>query len=844
MSTLQLNVKPLGLLNRPNQYGIIPVGAMFDALNVFLRKPGVLSPQPQLLEWSNTTFSFATGDEAALVAPTDIPGQTDQRVLMIVATTGGNDFVVWFAANGTLGFASWTETSTGAIPRVIPRRCKYVKHKNRFFVLSTIGTQVFDVLTPSTTAERQSRYAGMQPVVFATFGAITTTGGWFPSNSWVAYRTVFSRKYADGYELISQPSSGEIVANGGGGAAVVRITVTIPSTLIPGLDTVEIYRTRTRAAGTDTGPTYMLVASIPVTASNVGTSPTFDDGTPETGLGEELYTNPGAGQGGEQFDNRQPPVAKCIAMFKGYAIYANLTQPPKLTLNIPAFSGSPADAARVSAIGARLVVGGTSTSGSPTITGISAADMVGLAIGQQYSGVNFVGDRRIVSLGATTITLDGNASVSGAHNFNMIDVLFYRRGGSGSWNSVFMQAGAMYSNFRANGFIVYASRASGGLAGTSVPVTVALEPDRWITVGDGSFEVVATNGQNYAPKLLSPPAFPVSAGLTGGLKVSPTSQPNSWQWSKVQEPELCPATQTKFCGSGDILDLASTRDACFFTCSDGLWRLSGDGTLGADGFNWRLDPVDSTLTPTGPRTTGVMRDNVYQYGPRGLIRVSSDRGIEMLSIDRINELQGSPYAEEQPMLLVCDETNNEVWFSFNPQTGDDWFVYNASTNAFTKADRTAAQIVTAAGFVKMAFNSGQGGIEFAGKNVAGTATLLKHLAAVSPVYQAAQLANFMPIFGKSPTTVKQWQRATHLFANLSPAQPIVALWNEAGAPSAITPAGQVGFADMRATVWTPMAAAVAPAIKVGYSTQSAAGYYEYLGFSIEFEELTAQQRAR
>lgn len=839
MSTLQLIVKPLGLLNRPNQYGIIPAGAMFDALNVFLRKPGLLSPQPQLLEWSNTTFSFNTGDEAALVAPTDIPGQTDQRVLMVVATTGTPDFVVWFAANGTLGFATWTETSTGAVPRVIPRRCKSVKHRNRFFVLSTIGVQVFDDLTPSTTTERQSRYAGMQSVVFGQFLATTATGGWLAATSAVSYRVIFSRKFADGYELLSQPSAAVRASNNGATPAVVNVSVTLPSTLIPGVDTVEIYRTRTQAVGVDTGPTYRLAASLPVTAGNVGTTVVFDDGTPETGLGEELYTNPGAQ--GETFDNRQPPVAKCIAMFKGYAIYANLTQPPKLTLQVPYYAGSPADAARVNSIASRSVTG-TSSIGSATITGVSAADIVGVKIGQQYTGINFGGvTRNVTAVGATTITLDANATVAGSHAFFLGDVLFYRRGGSGSWSSIFMNNA--YANARANGFIVYATTAFVSFETGAHPYTITLEPDRWITAGDGSFEVLATNGQNYAPKLDSPSAYPVSSGQSG-LKSTPTTQPNSWQWSKVQEPELCPAIQSKFCGSGDILDLASTRDACFFHCSDGIFRLSGDGTVGPDGFNWRLDPVDSTLTPTGPRTTGVMRDNVYQYGNRGLIRLSSDKGIELLSVDRLNELQGSPYAEEQPMLLVCDETNNEVWFSFNPQTGDDWFVYNASTNAFTKADRTAAQIVTAAGFVKMAFNSGQGGIEFAGKNVAGTATMLKHLSAVSPTYQAVQLANFMPIFGKSPTTTKQWLRATHLFANLSPAQPIVPLWNELGGASAITPLGQAQFADMRATVWTPMAAAVAPAIKVGYTTQSAAGYYEYMGFSIEFEELTAQQRAR
>lgn len=836
MSTLQLVVKPLGLLNRPNQYGIIPAGAMFDCTNLFLRKPGLLSPQPQLLEWSNS-FSFTAGDEAALVAPTDVAGQTDQRVLMIVAQAGANDSVVWVATDGTFGSATWTETLTGAVPRVIPRRGKYIKHRDRFFVLSTIGVQVFDDLTPSTTAERQSRYAGMQSVVFGQFGALTTTGGWLPAASAVSYRVLFSRKYADGYELLSQPTAAQRVSTSS--ICVVNISIDLPSTLIPGLDTVEVYRTRTRALGVDTGPTYMLAASIPITAANVGTTVVFNDGTPESGLGIALYTNPGAD--GETFDNRQPPVAKCIAMFKGYAFYANLTLPPSLKLSVPWYATDPAAASRLSSVAGRLVTG-TSTIGSPTITGISAADMVGIQIGQQYSSSNFGGvTRNVVAVGATTITVDSNATVAGSHNFRIDDVLFYRRGGSGSWSGVVMATA--YSGLRANGFIVYANTAFTAEVG-AWPYTITIEPARWITVGDGSFEVLATNGQNYAPKLPVPAAFPVSSGQSG-LKSIPRTQPNAFQWSKSQEPEACPATQTKFCGSGAVLDLASTRDALFFSCSDGLWRLSGDGTAGADGFNWRLDPVDSTLTPTGPRTTGVMRDNVYQYGNRGLIRISSDKGIELLSVDRLNELQGSPYAEEQQMIVVCDETNNEVWFSFSPNTGGDWYVYNASTNAFTKAARVSTQIVTAAGFAKMAFNGGQGGIEFAGLNVAANGTVLKHLANVSPSYQAVQLANFMPVFGKSPTTMKQWLRATHLFANVSPAQPIFPRWNELGAGSAsLTPVGSALFADARATAWVPMAHAVAPAIKVGYTTAAAAGYYEYMGFSVEFDELTAQQRAR
>lgn len=839
MTTQQL--VPLGIIDRPNQYGVIPAGALSTAGNVFLRKPGILTPQPVLNEWDQTA-AVSVGFEAALIACTDVPGQSPQWCLQLNSSTSSTIYIWARSSDGAFNSSTWTELTTATVPLLIANRPFWVKHRTRFFILTDRGTMVQDFLNPASSTERRPRYAGMIPVSGQLIQGIATPGGGiYATDTRAAYRSVYRRVFADGYAITSQPfPPAELYAVA---AENGQIQINVPSTALVD-DIVEVYRTKIVAGTVDPGPTYYLCKSFVVTASQIGTVVTLTDNVPNEGLGLELYTNPG--QEGAAQDNRQPPLAKCIAVYKGFTFYANLTQPPRLTFTAPVTANVPATPAdkRGGWIGTRQVTG-TTTNGNPTITAISAADMIGLVIGQRMSTTGrFAFPATIIAVGANSITLDQNANAGGAgYAFAITDIIYARQGGSGSYSLAATASAEQFLAFDlTNSYVVTTDRLAVDLNNPTPPapgLKLSIEPARWITTGDGSFEFLATNGQNYTPVIPSPAAFPISTGQAG-LKATPKTEKNRFQWSKDQQPEACPAINSAGCGSTDILGLASTRDALYFFCADGLFRLSGSAG------QWRLDPVDSTITPAGPKTIGVMFDTVYCYSNNGLARITSSGVPEYLSAPRINALQGQTYDEASTMLLICDEGNNEVWFAFTPQTGGTWWIYNAITDSFVNAIRTSSEAVTAVGYAELGFNSGAGGIEFAGRNTANTFYALKHLDAVPTQFMASADMRFQAAYGKRAETVKQWLRATHMFSPGASGTTFIARWNGT-IPGSIAPSFPVSTGpDSRATFWVPSSAAVAASIQPGIRGSTGVGStnYDYLGCTLEFEELTTQQRAR
>lgn len=838
-------VKSLGLINRPNQYGVIPAGSMFDCQQVFLRKAGSLEPAPVLTQWTTTTAQVGTLE---LIATSDVTGTTDQRMLSVISPTGAPPYAMRWYSNTGVATASESYSDivsrSGAVPiSLIANRPFLLRHRDRFFVLTNQAVVVHDLLRPSTLAERAPRLAGWArgapyPQVFFT----ASTGGPFGANELAAYKVILRRVYADGYAITSAPTSGIVAVNTLGAGAIGNVEVTMPTPFFAGADTfVEIYRTYIRPNATDPGATYYLCRSIRVTAANAGTVVSVTDSLPNVGLGEALYTNPGGG--GELQSNLAPPFAKTAAVYKGFAFYANLVQPPRAKILAPipsTLSLLPAgDVRRLTNLGSRQGTG-TSAIGSSQLTAVSAADIAGVAVGQQITHAGWPASVRVVTaVGATTITLSGaTATVAGASTFSALDVLYYRQAAGSGYSSVPVggQVSVLLSLLVLQATANHATATP--LSGLSYDwIEFTLSPNSF---QDGSIlELIASNGQNYTPQLPSPTGGEPTSGQSG-LVFNQTIQPNGFQWSKDQQPEACPVVNIGFCGSGDILKIESTRDALYFFCTDGIFRLSGSGG------QWRLDPLNSTLVITGPKCTGVLGDNVYAYTNVGLVRISSDQLPQRLSESRLNEMQGSPYAEDQATMLLCDESNNEVWVSFAPSvagSGGRWRVYNADTDTFVSND-FATTGVTAATYSSLGnLPAGQeGSLEFGGPDVSVAGHIIRHMK-TAPTAWLAPVCNYQPFFGKRVETTKQWIRATHFFSNGMINQ-VQARWNQIAAAGLVVPVGQALNADSRATFWVPRNAAISPTLVIGWSMPLVTAAYEYLGFSVEFEELTTQQRAR
>lgn len=841
MGSTQTMVTPLGLWNRPNQYGKIEPGAMFDAADYFMRRPGVLEVQP-----SPVLYSAALGTSAAHyygLMSTDVPGQTNQYVIALETNFSTIGQVVWYLKDGTApnGLETWSDWFYGSNPDLMFNRPFYVHARSRLCHITNFGLYVWDYLNPTSAAQRKSREAGLNTPSNLFPQAGVTGLATFPNGSKVRYRVTSRLLFADGYEVVSMPSGPALCINDTGTTGDFSYIVRIPSqpnALPSGHQLfVDVWRTRSQPSA-DPGATYYLAKTILVTAGNANTFVTVDDSTPDNALGDELYTN--AGQEGEPQANRKPPLAKTIASYKGFAFYGNLVQPATVNaLTVQCFNATGSTPVTGAAIGVKAgdhgSYSGTTTNGSPTITAVSPNPVGTLQIGMFINaGANGLQGGFVTALTSTTITSDRNATSSGSFaNWSFADTIAVRVGDSGGW---------FITDVRTTSGVLSALSLATSVVGANVDDTVFTVTTGVVTnhYYDGNvIEMMTTVPNATNPLLQQITAFPIpTTSNTAAIVGRQDIQPNGLQWSKDSQPEYCPGDNIVRVGNGTILKLESTRDALWIFCSDGIYRLSGAGG------DWSIDPVDSTITITGPQATCVMRDIVYAYTNIGLVRITSDNGIEAVSKFRLNELQGSPFAEEQQLMMTYDEKWNEVWFCFSPNTANaTWYVYNADTDAFTTSTRDGSFSTYSAVHCKLGFNGGLGGIEW---GVAGaTQNALVHIPQAGATSWKTPLANFMPLTGKSPSSMKQWQRCTHIFETGATVS-VIPLWNELDRGSIAVPRSNGSTdVDARAAFWVPRQAAIAPAIKVGWTTATApTAENPYLGFKIEMEELTDQPRAR
>lgn len=713
--TQQLLLKPLGLITQPNKLGTIPQGALALADQCYMRQPGTIenaytytqvSPGSLLANANGPAFVVPTDDKYAYYSYNNSIGSRFWAFVDFTNTStwpfGGE-----FAFSDELGLAQTIDV-TGRYGTTINR--------NRLLVTGANGTYVYDIPTHSTT-----RSAGMpQPAVINVDGS-SVVGLALPPNTHCMYTAVFVRRFSDGYELVSPPALAQEAANySSTDTHSVQMTVWCGSGsgldgYMQAGDILQIYRTKSQSYNsttkvyTNTGSDYLLAIEYTLKAADItADSVSLTDNCPDASLGEALYTN----QGVKTADGvaLPAPTAKVITTFKGYTFYMNRKDPPKFTLRSPVWWGQMLDGAtgvdattRATGIGERSFKA-NSTSGSAVLSSISAADIVGIKVGQQLSfgAVGIPQFANVIAVGASSITLDANAtSTTTATNFAVDDVIEVNGRkfpiGFPSRISQYIQS----SSFDVGRIAFYclnfvnSQPGAANLGPSAVPAqNVDCFYERLIDQ-IGSITIRATNGANWVP------AFPkLELGETAKTFAS-TQVANGISWSEQNQPENVPPLNTAFCGSGEIYAAYATRDCIWIFCSDGLWRLSGTGgSAGAEGFDWRIDPVDSTLIIAGPQAGCVLRDMVFAYTNRGLVQVSSDGTIKELTLGRVDDrLPGAPFSAptwvtSTALFLVADETNDEVWMRETITPGNRVWIYNyindALTNDFVGIDQVSS----------------------------------------------------------------------------------------------------------------------------------------------------------
>lgn len=761
-------VRPLGLVTQPNRMGGFAPGALSFANGAAMRSPGLLTKLPSWAAYSAAGSIWAVNPSTPhLLLPLDSKtmclgvsggGVWDQRFVDAAASFGNQ-------LNGTTPYFPWTFDSAGSVFAT--------RNRDRILLNSNKGILINDDIAPASNGAALPRMAGLAPLPLSATESTSGTVSALLAGQVCALTIVWRRKFSDNYEIVSPPSPpvavGALVASNVAVLSQWDATSLGVNRPIAG-DVIEIYRTRSQAVSVSLGNVFYLTASITLTAAQIAAKTAgYTDTTPDDRVssGRELYSNPG--QTTPLSFKLAPPLAKALATFKGYTFYGYRTDAAKIDLTVlggisatlPA--GTPS--ARLNGIGLRVLTG-TFVSGSPTVTAISAADIVGIAVGQVLLPGPFAGGLTITAVGATTITMSGNANANTTVAFTTVDALLFPEGTISviDWSALSNQLPYAVD------YSVFASATEPPVATPGTPYGITYSPRQFAIArtraGGGTFTIKASNPQNYQPKL---PATTDTA-----LTVSPTVVKNGLAWSEQGQPEAVPPVNTLTVGSGEIYAMHPTRDALWIFASDGLWRLSGTGGAAgtAAGFDWRVDPVDSTLSLSAPHAACVLRDTVYAYTSRGLVAIS-DSGIQELSSGVINDLlPGPPFSATASIQVAAHEGEDEIWVLAVSGGVTTIFVYNvlqnAWTNSFGSNDGTVDVILAYARYTQ--------------KMMTMPPTGAAPLFTESTLFQPLTF-QYQTLYNGNPFTLKRWQDATFVARPGDAGNGIIPLFNNVTRPS-------------------------------------------------------------
>lgn len=687
----------------------------------------------------------------------------------IYRITTGEWACTWFAVSGAGGTGSdylYTDLGYPAGRQHLPLdgRFGYATTGQHTMLLGALGVMAFDYTNPSTSGQRTPRQAGLYPPTYTAIASAGTdaTAGAITTFTQFTYTAIFRRTFdGESYELVSAPSPADGFFNTNS-TFVTSLNFTVnwtPAFSRVG-DKVEVYRTRTQpftvapVAFTAPGSDYLLCASKILTSADVsaGNCVVNSSSTDDT-LGESLYTNDGL-QGGGAIAN-VPPTSSAVAKFKTYTFYFRTYDPaqfkfrPLYNWSVIASTTAPIRANSFGGVG----FAGNTTSGSPTVSTISAANIIGLAVGQFVFGPGIAAATRITAVGASSITLSINATATatGAGLFTNdvieLDGVAYRAGTMGVFAAdVAATAGVNYL-ISALSLINPPTQAGSFAYVPAQPVTVARKDFYGDPATSSKYVITAraTRGGNLEPAL--PRIDLGEAARTYTAKLNK----NGFMWSEENQPENVPPDNFAPCGSGEIYACASTRDALWIFASDGLWRLSGTGGQAGRSYDWRIDPVDSTLSISGPQAVCVLRDTVYAYTNRGFVSIDSTGAVREISSGRIGDLLPGPpwsaptYTGTTAMFLVADIENDEIRFREpGTATGVTW-IYNTLTDSFTQ-DTVTSNLL----FYGIYSEAIRGVLtsQYAGNGIIGSPT--------STVFRPLDVT-WQPIFAETPFVQHHWQ---------------------------------------------------------------------------------------
>ena len=495
---------------------ITPPGALIEAENVVIRKPGMVEPREGMEAAPNSN-----GREAWAFRHNrrDIYGRyTSPTFTYFVAATGVQ--------------------VTGETQ---PFRRDILTAAQLRGVLYLPGADGVRRLQDNALAFETSGV--LNTAFLSVVSLLPGASGWLPPDSHAAYRLVVYSKDAGGMVRRSSPSGPfEVQNTSATDHADVRVQIATYQPYVGPL-TVEIYRSAHFPLDITIDDEMQLVGTVEL----VGFPVDFYDRVKQEERGAVLYTSPS--HGGILMQNDPPPACACVAAFKRSMFYANWRGPGRLTLS---YELQPGIIAGATGIGTREF-SVTTTSGVAVVT---MASTVGLRPGQRVAGLSVGSNTILTAVTAGSVTMSPAPSATGTNTLQFIDQIWI---GTDNWP-------ADQPELIAGSYPVSMTQIVPGPYGRGKTYVFTL--DNAAPVGP-EYTIRATHGAEYSP--------PVPAYEQPAKAWEQETVPGGIRWSKPDEPEAVPPVYYAYVGDSQkaVLGLVPTRDALFVLKEDGVFRLTG-----------------------------------------------------------------------------------------------------------------------------------------------------------------------------------------------------------------------------------------------------------------------------
>lgn len=843
--TQQLVLEPLGIVTEPNKLGQIPAGALAVMTDAVERSPGVIENLPA---WATrATIPSDAGTTGAFVIATPGP-----YMLVIFNVTAGWKYC-WFnqttgaqlfggAASlqfqhGTIGFAQSISLATQP-------EFSYAIVGQQIFLNTYSNVLVWDTYTPTSSANAAPRAAGMPAPALEGLQS-NGSGTAFASDTYAHYVLVAKRTVNDKV-ILSAPSPALSYYSGSATSVLLFFNPKVETGVSPYIagDTIEVYRTLSKPAGAgsfatyqrgeEAGSEYRKATSYVLTDADLvyGTyTVEIVDNTPDTSLGEALYTNQAVA--GAAAAASVPPAFELITSHKGYLFGLGVTRPPSITIRPTGYWGL-ADAAMsdeqiANSAGRVLLTGCTYSNGGTTCTVSPTSQLAWIQPGMAVAATGL--NAYIQTVGGSSFTFSSPATADGSS----VDVFAVDH------FAVSVDGGSVQDKFILDWYSL-----NGGISGYILNLqleglSLKLPPYSW---GGGDFSTQPTDGvllsARHSMDSRAPMTIAVSRGdnwdprLPGPLD-TPRSvpyevKPSDIAWSEGGAPESWPRIQRDTFARGTPCAVASTRDAIIAYYTDALWRYSGTGGTPGKGYDWRADPIATNITVAGSLAICTLGDIVYSHTSDGLTAIEGATNARLITQGRVHDQlacppwSDGPYNVNTATFMVADEEHNEILLREPSAANGRIWIYNTNTD---RLSQTISHEYPFHGDYSRFLRAPL----IVGRDGASTWTVKAQTGAYGNFS-----ITYQPVYADNPFAQRQWQTLS-VSADTASATITPTFNSTAGNSRAIDATGRVSFDVPR----NAPAIGNTMQVKIDVTTSARTKLY---GFAIDFVDMTDRRRNR